>query len=157
MSKLGFYCFTQPVVVTPPTLKQQVRALTDDQRSKLLKGFRESTPAAHLDHKLGLAKEIIQDVYDIIDNIQETGRKYMRQEIVVTPAVMSTTFPPTVVTPAVMNTQPATANELGGILRPMFQDDVPVAFTTLVLNEMFAWSKFDGTGTWAFYKANIVL
>lgn len=157
MGKLGFYCFTQP---TPPevlTLKQQVRALTDDQRLALLKGFKESVPPGQLDHKLGLAKEIIQDVYDIVSTIQETGRTYMREEIVVTPAVMSETFPPTVITPAVMNTQPATVGDLKDILKPMFQVDVPLSFTALVIDEMINWSKYDGTGSWNFYKTNIVL
>ena len=154
---MGFYCFTQP---TPPevlTTKQQVRALTDDQRLALLKGFKESVPPGQLDHKLGLAKEIIQDVYNIVSNIQETARSYMRQEIIVTPAVMSGTFPPTVITPAVMNTQPYSTGDLKDILKPMFQVDVPISFTSLVVDEMITWTKYDGTGNWNFYKTNIVL
>lgn len=134
MGKLGFYCFTSPEVPVPPTLRQQVVALTDEQRQALLTGFEQRIPAAHLDHKLGLAKELIQYVYDGIDTIQEKCKEVMRGE-----------------------TPPATAVALKDLVRPEFLADFPIAFINTTISEMILWCKYDGSGTFSFYKNNIIL
>lgn len=146
MAKLGFYCFTQPTPPTVPTLRQQVAALTDDQRNALIVSFRTIIPAAHLDHKMGLPKEVIEYVYDGIDAIQEKCRSYMRGEVVVTPG-----DPPT------YNTPPTTQAQLRTTVSPDFLADYPQIFITNVIQELVDWCKFDGTGTFVFYKNNIIL
>jgi hypothetical protein len=155
MGKLGFYCFTSP---TPPvvlTLKQQVKALSDDQRAALIIGFRTMIPAAHLDHRMGLSQGIIQYVYDGIDAIQESCRSHMRGEVVVTPAVLDANG--NVITPAVYNTPPTTQVMLRTTVSPLFLEDYPQLFVTNVIQEMVDWCKYDGTGNFTFYKNNIIL
>jgi hypothetical protein len=158
MSKLGFRSFTAPTPVVEPTLRQKVVALTDDQRANLLNGFELLIPAAHLDHKLGISLDIIDYVYNGIDAIQESCRSYMRGEILITPAVMdNNTFPPTVITPAVFNTPPTTQAALAIAVRADFLVDFPAPFIVSVVQEVIKMSKYDGTGTFAFYKSQIIL
>ena len=157
MGKLGFRCFTAP---TPPetlTLKQQVRALTTEQKDALLTGFEQLILAGQLDHKLLIPKDVIQDVYDGIDAMQERSKLYMRGEVVITPAVYDTGFTHTLITPAVMNTPPTSMPGLRSVIIPEFSVDFTNAFISLVLDEMVKWSKYDGTGTFNFYENQIVL
>lgn len=146
MGKLGFYCFTEPAPVVVPTLRQQVTALSDDQRQALIVNFRQLIPAAHSATKLGISKEICEYVYDGIDAIQERCRAYMRGEVIVTPGE-----------PPVYNTRPTTQVQLNTTVRPDFIADYPQLFITNVVQEMIDWCKYDGTGTFLFYKNNIIL
>jgi len=155
MSKLGFRCFTSPEAPVVLTLRQQVVALTDEQRQSLLVGFEQRIPAAHLDHKLGLSKQIIEYIYDGMDAIEETSRLLMRGEYVTTPAVLDGNG--VVITPAVYAPVPTTQVLLRQAIAPLFSEDYPVNFCSNVVNEMIAWCKYDGSGTFAFYRNNIIL
>jgi hypothetical protein len=155
MTKLGFRCFTSPKAPVVLTLRQQVVNLTDEQRQNLLTGFVNRIPAAHLDHKLGLSKELIDYVYEGIDAIEEASRLLMRGEYITTPAVLDVEG--NVITPAVYAAVPTTAVQLRQAVAPLFSADYPVLFCSNAVNEMIAWCKYDGTGTFAFYKNNIIL
>ena len=151
---MGFYCFTQPEPIVVPTLKQQVKSLTDEQRLMLLKGYRIDRPVEHY-HSEGLPKDIVQDVYDTIDAIQLRCKALMRGEVIITEAILdSEGF---IITPAVMNTPPAIKTELKNIVKDEFNDTFPNTFTADVMEEMFAWSKYDGSGTYVFYSSQIIL
>lgn len=160
MTKLGFRCFTSPEAPVVLTLRQQVVNLTDEQRQTLLMGFVNRIPSGHLYHKVGLSKELIDYVYDGIDAIEETSRLLMRGEYVTTPEVSHidpVTGLKVVDTPAVYAPVPATAVQLRQAIAPIFSADYPVLFCSNAVNEMFAWSKYDGSGTFAFYKSQIIL
>ena len=160
MSKLGFRCFTSPEVPVVLTLRQQVIALSDAQRQALLDGFVNRIPAAHLDHKLGLSKELIEYVYNGMDAIEETSRLLMRGEYIITPEVSHidpVTHLKVIDTPAVFATVPTTAALLRQAVAPLFSADYPVLFCSNTVNAMVAWSKYDGSGTFAFYKSQIIL
>lgn len=152
---IGFYCFTEPVVVTQPTMRQRVVALDDATRQNILSHFTNKRYPAHIATELKLDLELVRYVYDIIDAIQQKARLLMRGEVIVTPAVLDAEG--NVITPAVMNTKPTLQTELATTLREEFKDDFPTPFTTLVVSEIMKWSKFDGTGTFAFYKSQIIL
>jgi len=160
MSKLGFRCFTSPEKPVPLTLRQQVVALKDEQRQALLNGFANKIPAAHLDRMVLLSKELIDYVYDGIDAIEETSRLLMRGEYIVTPEVShidSDTGEIVIDTPTVFAPVPATAVELRQAIAPLFSEDYPVSFCSNAVNAMIAWSKYDASGTFAFYKSQIIL
>lgn len=160
MTKLGFRCFTSPEMPVPLTLRQQVVALTDTQRQALLDGFINRVPSAHLDHQILLPKELIDYVYDGIDAIEEASRLLMRGEYVITPAVThidQATGNIIIDTPAVYATAPTTVVLLRQAIAPIFVTDYPVLFCSNAVNAMVSWSKYDGTGTFAFYKSQIIL
>lgn len=154
MAQIGFYCFTQPTVVPELTLKEKIALLSSQQKTDVLNAFINRVPPALLDHKLGIALDILQEVYGLIDDLQETAKHYMRGEIVVTPAVLDSNG--NVITPAVMNTPPATQSALTTILTPLYTDFTSGQVTAIV-NAMIKWCKFDGTGNFAFYQSQIIL
>lgn len=157
--RLGFDCVTSPTVPSQPTLRQQVVALTDDQRAILLKGFENLIPAAHLFHEIPIdkliPKEVIDYVYEGLAAIRDRCRQYMRGEVEITPAIKDEQG--NITTSAVMNIIPSVQSDLGLLIRGEFKDDYPANFITLVITEIMKWYKFDGNGTFAFYKANIIL
>lgn len=160
MSKLGFRCFTSPEAPIVLTLRQRVVALSDSQRQALLNGFVNRIPAGHLDHKLGLSKELIEYVYDGIDAIEETSRLLMRGEYVTAPEVSHidpVTGLKVIDTPATYAAVPTTAVQLRQSVAPIFSADYPVLFCSNAVNEMVLWSKYDGSGTFAFYRSQIIL
>lgn len=50
--KIGFTSFDSPVITPAPSLRDQVKALTDDQRQAVLDSFAKGLPPAHIDHVL---------------------------------------------------------------------------------------------------------
>ena len=158
--KLGFTCFTRPTQPSQPTLRQQVVALSDAKRIALLNAYEMCIPVGQLDHKLGLSQEIIDYVFTGIDNFQIRSRSFMRGEVLLTPEVSHldpVTGLKVIDTPAVYNVVPTTQVQLRDLVKPEFLDDFPAVFINLISDEMFRWSKFDGTGTFNFYKTNIIL
>jgi len=159
MGNLGFYCFTSPATPTVLTVKQRIALLSGQQKSSLLDGFINKIPPEHLDHKLLIPLDLIKYVFDKVDEMQTLSKQYMRGEVIITPAV--THFDPithelVIDTPAVMNTPPTTQSELYNIIQPLF-DDFTTGQVTAIMNAMVKWSKYDGTGTFAFYAAQIIL
>lgn len=146
MSKLGFRCFTSPEAPIVLTERQQVAALTDEQRNSVIMGFVNKIPAGTLKHTLHIPGSLIRFMYEGIDAIEERCRLYMRSEVVVTPGE-----------PPVYNVQPATQLILRQTVSPEFIVNYPQLFITNVIQAMVDWSKFDGSGTFAFYKSQIIL
>lgn len=155
MSTLGFRCFTSPEAPVVLTDRQQVAALTDEQRDTVITGFANRIQAGILKHTSHIPGSLIRFMYSGIDAIEERCRTYMRGEVVVTPAVLDADG--NVTTPAVMNTPPTTQAQLRTAVSPEFITDYPQLFITNAIQAMIAWSKYDGTGTFNFYKSQIVL
>jgi len=150
----GFYCFTQPTPVVEPTIKEKIATLSSQQKTDILNHFIMAKPAAHVATELKLPLEFVNYLFELIDNMQATARAYMRGEVVITPAVLDGDG--NITTPAVMNTPPATQTALGTTIAPLF-DDFTAGQVTAIVSAMMKWSKFDGTGTFAFYKSQIIL
>lgn len=159
MSTLGFYCFTSPEVVVELTLEQKIAVIPNAKKVEILNAFIMRIPAAHLDHKIGIAKELIESIYDLISNLQDTAKLYLKGTYIITPEVSHidpTTLQKIIDTPAVYNVIPTTQVALGTALQPLFTDFTTVQVTAIV-SAMVKWSKYDGSGTFAFYKSQVIL
>jgi hypothetical protein len=152
---LGFYRFTEPTPVVEPTMRQRVVALDDGTRNDILNGFANARPAAHTATELKLDYPLVNYVYTKIDEIQEASKQLMRGEYITTPAVLDAEG--NVITPAVYADVPTTQILLRQAIAPLFVDDFPVNYCSNIVNAMIAWSKYDGTGTFAFYQSQIIL
>lgn len=151
---IGFTSYTQPTPVVELTLKEKIALLSAQQKSDLLNAFINKIPPAHLDHRLGIPKDVIEEIYTLIDDIQVKSKEYMRGEVIITPAVVD--IDGNITTPAIMNTPPATQNALTTIITPLFTDFTS-GQVTAIINAMIKWCKFDGTGTFAFYQSQVIL
>lgn len=154
-TNIGFTCFLNAPVETPLTVKQRIALLSNTQKINLLNAYIEKIPPEHIDHKLLIPKDLIEYVYDKVNEIQELCRKYMRGEIEVTPSVLDADGV-TVITPAVMNTPPTTQTALTAIMQPLF-DDFTNAQVTAIVSAMMKWTKYDGSGTFSYYQSQIIL
>lgn len=159
MSKIGFMCFTAPAPIVELTMKQKVVALSVDQRTAILNHFINHKHSHHASIELGIEEALVEYMYTKIDEIQDRCRAYMRGEVVITPAVTHIDVNGQIVidTPAVMNVPPTTATDLRTTVAGEFIDDFPGATINEVTAAMLKWSKYDGTGTFAFYKSQIIL
>ena len=90
-----------------------------------------------------------------LDEIQFVSRRYMRGEILITPAVID---PETgeETTPAIFNTPPDNSTELLNIVKVFFINEFTEEQVTAILTKMIKFSKTDGSGTWIYYKTEIV-
>lgn len=155
MASLGFYCFTSPTPVVELTLKEKISLLSAGQKTALLDSYINAVPAAHVYHKIMIPLEVVEGVYEAISDMQSIARSNMRREVVITPAVVDQFG--VIITPAVMNIAPTTQAELTTLLQPMFADVFTAGQVTAIVNAMMKWSKYDGTGTFAFYASQIIL
>lgn len=159
MGNLGFYCFTAPPAPAILTVKQRIALLSGGQKLSMLDAFINKIPPEHLDHKLLIPLDLIQYVFNKVDEMQALSKQYMRGEVIITPAVTHLdpiTREMVIDTPAVMNTPPTTQVELYNIIQPLF-DDFTSGQVTAIMNAMIKWTKYDGTGTFSFYAAQIIL
>jgi hypothetical protein len=152
---LGFYCFDSAPVITPPTLRQQWVATVQVKKDAVYDGFKNRIPSAILREKIQLPIELIEYVYDIISNIQNRSRAYMRGEVITTPAVLDGNG--NVITPAVYAAVPSTAILLRQAIAPEFIDDIPGADCNTIVNTMIACANYTSNATWTFYSTNIKL
>jgi hypothetical protein len=135
-------------------MQARIAAMTTAKKSSVLNNFINRRMPMHVATELGIEPDLVQYIYDKLDEIQERCKACMRGEIVITPAVLDAQG--NVVTPAVMNTPPATQAALSTTVQPQFTDFTSAEFTA-ILNAIMKWCKFDGTGAWAFYKTQIIL
>ena len=159
MSQIGFMCFTAPVKQAELTMKQKVIALALEQRTNILNHFINRNSAHHASIELGIEEALVGYMYLKYDEIQQRCRAYMKGEVIVTPAVTHEDKDGKIIVDkeAVMNTVPSDAATLRTTVAGEFVDDFPGATINEVTAAMIKWSKFDGTGTWAFYSTNIKL
>lgn len=165
MARLGFTNYDDP---TPPepTVPEILAAMSVDQKVAVLDGFAEKVLPQNwrqwmkefypeVDNRV--PRKVIRTLYHEIDAIEEWCRTEMRGERVVTPAIPpDPAVPDDEGTPAVYNTPPATVTALREAAGAAFQDIFTVAQVAAVVNKMIACSVSDGSGTWAYYKAEVV-
>lgn len=156
----GFKCFTQAPVVAEPTIKEKIVALAPATKQSILKAYINGKDYKLLSIETGISEELLHTVYDQIDLIQERSAQNLRGEIVVTPAVTHNdpiTNEVIVDVPAVMNVPVTTQAALATYLEAEFGEYFTPAIITAIVNAMVSWCKYDNTGTWAFYKSQIIL
>lgn len=151
----GFIRFTEPTVVVVPTIADRIALLSAAQKTNLLNYFIMGKGELETSRDLKINRHLVKTVLDTIDELQQTARMYMRGEIIVSPAVYNATGD--ITTPVVMNTPPDTQIALGTILQPLFASTFTSGQVTAIITAMIKWSKYDGTGTFAFYQTNIKL
>jgi hypothetical protein len=142
---IGFSSYDE-VPATGPTTQEILASLTAAQKLAVLDGFALKTPVTQLKHETGVHSFAIRHLYRKIDEIEERSRALMRGEVIVTPG-----------DPPVYNTPPATQTALRNAIAADFSDDFTETQVTAVLTKMVLYSKHDGTGTWTFYKNNVIL
>lgn len=156
MATIGFTHYDIIPAPTQPTIQELIDSLTGAQKTAILNGFVKKTLPKQLAYDTpGLSKAVIIRLYRAIDDIEETSRTLMRGERLITPAEYD---PDTgeEITPAVYNTPPSTAAQLLAAVAAEFADVFTSAQVSAILTKMVNYSKYDGSGTWTFYKAEVV-
>lgn len=164
MSTLGFTYYNEVTTTQEPTVVELLADLTGQQKVDILEGFTKKILPARLSDYIRLKydrtftpkKRIVYRLYQTIDEIEETSRKYMRGEIIVTPAEIDSETNE-IITQAVYNTVPTTANQLLTAIQSLFSDVFSSGEITTILTKMVEYSKHDGTGNWAFYAEQVKL
>lgn len=163
MAQLGFQYYDEVPVTPEPTIQELLASLTGEEKGDILNGFTFKILPERLTEwvreRYGRTftpkKRVVRRIYQAIDNIEEQARLYMRGEILITPAEIDTETGE-VITPAVYNTPPTTANQLLTTIQDIFSDIFTSNEVQAVLNRMVEYSKHDGTGTWTYYKTEVV-
>lgn len=155
MATLGFTYYDTKPVPTVPSIQEIIDGMTGPQKVAVLDGFAKKILPKNLSYDVsGLKRSAIIRLYKAIDSIEELSRKYMRGEILVTPEELDENG--NVVTPAVYNTPPTTQTELRDVVANSFSDDFTLVQVNAILTKMVEYSKWDGTGDWAFYSTEVV-
>ena len=157
MASLGFTYYNTRPVVSRLTIQELIDNLSGVQKGAILDGFVKKILPKTLAYDVsGLSREVVVRLYRAIDEIEEVSRHLMRGEVIITPAVID---PVTgeVTIPAVYNTLPAKAGALLSAVQGVFSEDFNAIQVTAILTKMVEYSKYDGSGDWAFYKNNVTL
>jgi len=152
---VGFTYFDEIPVEPQPTIAELIASLTGGQKGVILDGFTKRIKPIVLARRILLNENVVIRLYDQIDQMQSLSRSLMRGEVVVTPAVID---PETgeVTQEAVYNTPPSTALQLLNAVQNEFEDSFTSAQVEAILTRMVEYSKYDGTGDWAYYKTEVV-
>ena len=155
MTQLGFTNYNITPAPVELTIKEILAGLTGKQEAVILDGFAKRVPASEIVKVLFLKENVIQHLYNKINEVQMRSRSLMRKEVEITPAE---TDPETgeITTPAVMNTRPATQTELNNSLISYFSDDLTEIQVTAIVTKMIKFSN-GGNATWTYYKSNVIL
>jgi len=158
MGKIGFTCYETPVVEPKPTIAEIIVSLNNTQKLAILNGFANKVKPDVLYFNLRgkVPREAIKALYRAIDEIEMYSRALMREEVELTPAEID---PETgeIITPAVMNTIPSTVTALKSAVSAEYSVDFNATQVGAIINKMISCTKLDGTGSFAFYKANVIL
>jgi hypothetical protein len=151
---IGFYSFTSPPPPVILTLKQRIANLSAAQKTGVLEAFCSKDSVTYASRNLKIDRDLVYDLYNDFDRLQITARSYMRGKVVIVPP----TYNPdgSINTPPVYNTPPATESALTTTLDPLFPDFNSTQVDAITA-AMVKWSKYDGTGNWAFYQSQIIL
>jgi len=156
MANIGFTYYDEFPVKPQPTLQELIAALSGQQKVAILNGFVKKTLPKKLAYDVpGLKREVVARLYRAIDEIEETSRSLMRGEVLITPAEIDQVTGEEI-TPAVYNTPPANATALLSTVADEFSDIFTEAQVSAVLQKMVAYSKWDGSGDWAFYSSEVI-
>lgn len=134
---MPFYCFTSPEPIVVPTIKEKVANLSTQQKTGLLNAFIAGNDPLYASRSLNINKNLVKYLFDLFDEIQIKAKAYMRGEITYIAS-------------------PNTQTDLINLLKPLYSTDLTAAQVTAIVNAMIKWSKFDGTGNFAFYANEII-
>jgi len=148
---IGFTYYDE-IPYSGQTTEEILASLTGAQKTAVLLGFVERTPATELKHRIGVHTVAIEHLYGRMDEIEERCRTLMRGEEVIDPGDPGADPP----VPPTYNTPPATSGELTAIIIDEYSDEFTAGHTTAILTKMVQYSKHDGTGNWAYYSAEII-
>ena len=152
---MAFTFYDSISVPSLPTTQEIIASLSGAQKSGILNGFARGIKAVTLSRHIGVAENAVSHLYARMDEIEETARKLMRGEVLITPAEID---PETgeIITPAVYNDPVTNAATLLVEVRDAFADVFTSAQVEAVLTKMVEYSKHDGSGDWAFYSTEVV-
>lgn len=160
---VGFTYYNEIPTPETPTISELVASLSAQERGDILNGFTAGVLPERLtawvrkyyNRPFRPKKAVVRRLYQAINNIEEYSRTLMRGELLITPAVID---PDTgeVTEEAVYNTPPTTANQLLTAVQDEFTEDFTPAQVEAILTKMVQYSKHDGTGTWTYYKTEVV-
>jgi hypothetical protein len=150
----GFIHFDEVITPQKPTTQQLLLLLTAAQRGGILDAFAKKVPKGVLAHtevdgKI-IDRRLISYFYDLLEDVRDKATEYMKEQILVTPAVIEDGVE---TTPAVYNTAPTTQADLETELLPHF--DLTVPQMTSVCDKMVAYSKHDASGDWTYYATGM--
>lgn len=155
MGNIGFTYYDEIPIPTVPTTAEIVASLTTNQKVAILDGFAKKILPQRLKYETDVPKIVIVHLYRKIDEIEERARALMRGEVLITPVEID---PETggVITEAEYNDPPTTQTALKDAVASDFVEDFTATQIGAILSKMIAYSKHDGTGTWTFYKAEVI-
>jgi hypothetical protein len=152
---MGFTSYNSRPVVIQPTTQEIVALLTNVQKGAILNGFALNVRPKVLKYKEGIPFPVVVHLYKKLDEIEESARHLMRGEVIITPAVVD---PETgeITIPAVYNTPPTNATILLNEIQDTFSDDFNAIQITAILTKMIEYSKWNGSGDWEYYSAEVI-
>lgn len=156
MANLGFTYYNTKPTPSIPTLQELISGLSGAQKLTILNGFvNKVLPKTLAYNEAGLNRGVVIRLYRAIDEIEEYARTLMRGELEITPAEID---PETneIITPAVMNTPPTNATTLLSDVQDEFSEVFTNAQVSAILTKMVEYSKYDGSGDWAFYSSEVI-
>ena len=130
---IGFSHYDVPPS-TALTTQEILAALTGAQKTAVLNGFALKTPVTQLKHETsGIGTGAIRHLYRKIDEVEESARMLMRGA-----------------------SPPTTATALRNAIQDSFVDDFTSTQISAILNKMIQYAKHDGSGTFSYYKAEVI-
>lgn len=154
MTNLGFTHYDEAPVSAKPTTQELIASLSDGNRGKILQGFIDETDPDDLAHRIFEDKGVIKFLYRKMIVMKTQSYKRMRGEILITEAIRDAEGE--ITTPAVYNTPPATSDDLIAEIEADLNNEFTTQQVTAILTKMVQQSKHDGTGTWAFYRTEVI-
>ena len=140
----GFDFYDTTPRIGGQTTKEILAGMTARQKAKVLTAFKLGIGKPVAARRVLVSKEVIEHLYGKIREAEAMARAYMRGEVVVPGD------------PPVYNTPPSTASELIAVIKDSFVKDFTEGQVIAILTAMANYSKHDGSGTWAYYKVEVV-
>ena len=154
MRNLGFEHYDEVPGTVKPTVQEMIAALSQGQRSDIINGFVKETYPDELSHQIFINKGVIETLYRGMKGMRDFAKKRMRGEILITGPVYGEDGEITI--PAVYNTPPTTSGALVTQVVGDLDDEYTNTQVTAVLTRMVKESRHDGSGTWAYFRAEVV-
>jgi hypothetical protein len=145
---MGFTSYNSKPLSVVPTTQEIVASLTGIQKLAILDGFANNIKAKTLRYKEKIKLSVVEHLYGKIDEIEEMSRRLMRGEVIVVPGDEQN--------PPVYNTPPVSAAALLSVVQDEFSADFTSAQVSAILTKMVQYSKWDGSGDWAFYSTEVI-
>ncbi len=154
MNNLGFEFYDQVPGTAKPTTQELIAALSDGNRTAILEGFVKRVDPDDLAHNIFENHQVIDFLYRKMKEIRNHAKARMRGEILIEEAIRDAEG--VITTPAVYNIPPTTS----GALVTQVEGDMESEFTntqvTAILTKMVQHSRYDGSGTWSFFRTEVI-